>query len=320
MKKLCLYLSVIISCLMLSLTMVGCGDEDEPGVERPGVESESYSNVIGSNIILSPTSIGTGTSNITWSQGVSISNNIYTAPWESGQDPKTFINRKDSWEKVPVTIENDVITGEWFVITPVGTKVNGRYSGVKIVTYPNGPQNGVCLRVFGSASEQAVYIFIPSIESTYIAHFRFSPVSACPSLQRACTVKGDFCIIDRPIDPQQRIRVRDNHGNDPDWIDQTAIQNFNNIVLGLGGALIIGLPNSSDSPSVVCFDGACPNCYVDDHFTKHLYLRDGIATCAACQRAYDLNDRGIVTSGQEGFSLFRFEVNFNGTGVDVSNN
>lgn len=160
--------------------------------------------------------------------------------------------------------------------------------------------------------------------SGYTARFSYSPVSSCPSLQRACTGMGEFCIIDRPIDPQQRFRVRDNHDNDPDWINPTAIQNYTSVVLGIGGSLIIGLPNlaemGADIPTVICFDGICPNCYTNSHITKQVSLKDGQATCAACQRTYDLNSQGIVTSEQGGHTLYRYAVGFNGTGVYVSNN
>ena len=132
--------------------------------------------------------------------------------------------------------------------------------------------------------------------SGYTARFNYSPVSACPSLQRACTGMGEFCIVDRPIDPQQRFRVRDN----------------------------IGLPNlaemGTNTPGVICFDGICPNCYTNSHITKQVSLKDGQATCAACQRIYDLNSQGIVTSEQGGHTLYRYAVGYNGTGVYVSNN
>jgi hypothetical protein len=160
--------------------------------------------------------------------------------------------------------------------------------------------------------------------SSYQARFSYSPVATCPSLQRACTGMGEFCIIDRPLDQQQRIRVRDNHGKDPDWISRTALQNYTSIVLGIGGALIIGLPNLAelgmDQPVVICFDGVCPNCYTDSHITKQVVIKEGQATCAACQRTYDLNSQGMVTSEQGGHSLYRYAVGFNGTGVYVSNN
>ena len=160
--------------------------------------------------------------------------------------------------------------------------------------------------------------------SGYTARFNYSPVSACPSLQRACTGMGEFCIIDRPIDPQQRFRVRDNHGNDPDWINQTALQNYTSVILGIGGALIIGLPSLAemgyDLPTVICFDGICPNCYTNNHITKQVTLNEGQATCASCKRTYDLNSQGIVTSEQGGHTLYRYAAGFNGTGVYVSNN
>lgn len=165
---------------------------------------------------------------------------------------------------------------------------------------------------------------VQSKYASYTAHFSFSPVAACPSLQRACTGLGEFCMVDRPIDQQQRIRVRDNHGSEPDYINPTAMQGYTSVVLGLGGALIIGLPSIAelgrDVPEVICYDGVCPNCYTTDHITKQLVLNEGFAKCNKCERTYDLNNQGIVTSEQGGHTLYRYAVGYNGTGVYVSNN
>ena len=164
---------------------------------------------------------------------------------------------------------------------------------------------------------------VQSKYSGYTARFSYSPVAACPSLQRACTGLGEFCIIDRPIDPQQRIRVRDNHGSDPDYIVPTALQSYSGVVLGLG-ALIIGMPSlaemGSDQSVVTCYDGICPNCYIEYHISKQVVMDEGFATCYSCNRVYDLNSQGMVTSGDGGHSLYRYAVGYNGTGVYVSNN
>lgn len=165
---------------------------------------------------------------------------------------------------------------------------------------------------------------VQSKYANYTARFSYSPVAACPSLQRACTGLGEFCMVDRPIDQQQRIRVRDNHGSEPDYINPTALQSYSSIVLGLGGSLIVGLPSlaelGSEQSVVICYDGVCPNCYTSDHVTKQLVLDEGFAECKKCGRTYDLNNQGIVTSEQGGHTLYRYAVGFNGTGVYVSNN
>ena len=165
---------------------------------------------------------------------------------------------------------------------------------------------------------------VQSKYASYPARFSYSPVAACPSLQRACTGLGEFCIVDRPLDQQQRLRVRDNHGSSPDYINPTALGNYSSIILGLGGSLIIGLPSLSelggDQPVVTCYDGVCPNCYTSDHVTKQLVLNEGFAKCNKCERTYDLNSQGIVTSEHGGHTLYRYAVGFNGTGVYVSNN
>lgn len=160
--------------------------------------------------------------------------------------------------------------------------------------------------------------------SGYTARFSYSPVNACPSLYRACTGMGEFCIIDVPVGGQGRFRVRDNHGSEPDYINPTAIQGYSSIVLGLGGTLIIGLPTiaemGSEQPGVVCYDGVCPYCYKTNNTTKQLSVSEDRATCRACEREYDLNNSGQEVSSLGGRPLYRYAANYNGTGIYVSNN
>lgn len=148
--------------------------------------------------------------------------------------------------------------------------------------------------------------------STYEARFSYSPVSAVPNLFRACTSMGEFCSITYP--PGNRFVVKSpSTPSAPDYIVRTAIQGYQGFILGLGGGLIIGLPNIPEmletESHVVCYDLCCPNCYQSYNTMKQMELRtDGTALCQSCNRTYDLNNQGIVARGEAGRSLFRYYV------------
>lgn len=62
---------------------------------------------------------------------------------------------------------------------------------------------------------------------------------------------------------------------------------------------------------ITCYDLCCSNCYQEYHIQKHMDLQiGGISTCPSCQRSYDLNNQGIIASGEAGRSLFRYYVNY----------
>lgn len=150
--------------------------------------------------------------------------------------------------------------------------------------------------------------------STYEARFSYAPVSAVPNLYRACTSMGEFCSITYP--PGNRFVIKSpSTPSAPDYIVRTAIQGYQGFILGLGGGLVIGLPNMPEmleaESRVVCYDLCCPNCYRDFHILKQLELNtSGLALCNSCKRSYDLNNQGIVARGEAGRSLFRYYVHY----------
>lgn len=151
--------------------------------------------------------------------------------------------------------------------------------------------------------------------SSYDARFSYSPVTAVPNLYRACTSMGEFCSITYP--PGNRYVIKSpSMPSAPDYIVRTAIQGYQEFILGLGGGLIIGLPNMPEmleqESHVTCYDMCCPNCYKSFNTLKQLELRtDGTALCQSCNRTYDLNNQGIIARGDAGRSLFRYYVHYN---------
>lgn len=153
-----------------------------------------------------------------------------------------------------------------------------------------------------------------SMFTSYLAYFKYNPVSAKPNLYRACTSLGEFCSITYP--PGVNFVIKSpSTPSVVDYIPRTALQGYQGFVLGVGGGLIIGMPTIPEmlaqESQVTCYDLCCPNCYHDNHILKHLQLKvGGTAECTSCNRSYDMNNMGIVAKGEAGRSLFRYHVNY----------
>lgn len=136
-------------------------------------------------------------------------------------------------------------------------------------------------------------------------------LSVSPTLFRSCTSLGEFCTITNPAG--DALRLHFTSVGTADTYNLTSLQD-RTIVLGLGG-LIVGLPYMAEQleqePKVVCFDLTCPNCYIDYNISHLMqYRRLGYVDCSSCGRSYDLNNIGIVASGEAGRALFRYRVSY----------
>lgn len=136
-------------------------------------------------------------------------------------------------------------------------------------------------------------------------------LSVSPTLFRSCTSLGEFCTITNPVSDALRLHFKSIGTSDT--YNLTSLQD-RSVVLGLGG-LVVGLPYMAEQldqePCVVCFDLTCPNCY-KDYNISHLmqYGRLGYVDCSSCGRTYDLNNIGVVSSGDAGRALFRYRVSY----------
>ena len=105
-------------------------------------------------------------------------------------------------------------------------------------------------------------------------------------------------------------------------VNRTAVSNYQAYVCLSG--FIVGLPTipeiGTDAPAITCYDLACSNCFRDRSVTKALTLQQGgKAHCTSCQRTYDLNNIGQVTSGNAGINLFRYRVYYGNNTLSVNN-
>ena len=151
------------------------------------------------------------------------------------------------------------------------------------------------------------------------ARFTFSPVSSISQLNSSCNNPGEWCTITLSGNKFYFTKSDGSQGE----ANRTAIEGYTGFYMGLSG-FIVGLPNipeMGESVSVVtCYDLACRNCYDNFSVTKRMTLQEsGYAQCPSCNRTYNLNNTGIVSSGDAGKPLFRYRVYFNGNTLSINN-
>ncbi|MBM6993997.1 MAG: hypothetical protein I3J02_12180 [Prevotella sp.] len=92
-------------------------------------------------------------------------------------------------------------------------------------------------------------------------------------------------------------------------VNMTAVDVQRGYVLGMNGGIIVGYGTSADG-TFYAYDRECPNCFDVDALPVKSYKLSvnefGIATCSNCHRQYDMNNGGIVSSGDAGNKLSRY--------------
>lgn len=83
-------------------------------------------------------------------------------------------------------------------------------------------------------------------------------------------------------------------------------QQAGQLILGLNGAIIVGY-GFSTSQTFYAYDRECSNCFDSNALPLRSYPLTvnsaGIASCSHCHRTYDLNNGGIIASGDGGKML-----------------
>lgn len=87
--------------------------------------------------------------------------------------------------------------------------------------------------------------------------------------------------------------------------------------------IIVGYGNISYPATFYAYDRQCPNCYKDTNMPRYVLNMStaGKAKCSHCGREYDMNNGGIVSSGDAGDKLMRYRATTTGAqGVLSVNN
>lgn len=146
-----------------------------------------------------------------------------------------------------------------------------------------------------------------STYSRYKASFSYFYVMTTTPLKDALNSPGIFCTV--MLTPQKKLVFTSL--TQTQSIDVTASAAYQSYVCLSG--FIVGKANlpeiGMDGLSQVCFDLACSNCFHDDAIKPNLSLREnGRAYCSRCKRTYNLNNMGLVETGEKGRPLERYHI------------
>lgn len=105
---------------------------------------------------------------------------------------------------------------------------------------------------------------------------------------------------------------RNNHGQCDSTI-VNAIDDHTTTILGMQNGLIVGYGNLDNPAQFFAYDHQCPNCSHPDDLPQRNHplslATDGTASCATCQRRYNLNNGGQLIDGDPGAKLIRYRCN-----------
>ena len=83
-------------------------------------------------------------------------------------------------------------------------------------------------------------------------------------------------------------------------------QQAGQLILGMNGAIIVGY-GFSTSQTFYAYDRECPNCFDSNALPLHSYPLK-VNNIGNCHRTYDLNNGGIIASGNGGKKMTRFRA------------
>jgi len=140
------------------------------------------------------------------------------------------------------------------------------------------------------------------------AFLRYTPVSAMPPLNSALNNPGMFCTA---TFTSTHYVFTGPDGQVATW-PRTALEAYGKPVCISG--FIIGTPAVPDMQgnlAPVAYELACPNCDMEASISRALALTGvAAAACGRCGRVYDLNNGGMVSTGTDGHSLYRYRIRY----------
>ena len=152
--------------------------------------------------------------------------------------------------------------------------------------------------------------------SGYSAYFVFeNSAGRSPALASAMNPAspGIFCRV--CVEGANYFRFETNQGLS-DRVSQNEIDKLRTKNIGLYNAtgVIVGFGNLNMPPTFYAYDSQCPNCYEETGLPRYSLTMntDGTAECGTCHRKYDMNNGGLVVSGEHGDKLIRYHASTTG--------
>ncbi len=108
-----------------------------------------------------------------------------------------------------------------------------------------------------------------------------------------------------------------NSSTQVETVAMTSIDQNRTLELGAynSSGIIVGYGNIDYPATFYAYDNQCPNCYKTSFLPQYALSMDssGKAYCKKCSRYYDMNNLGIVSSGEGGDKLIRYNASTTGT-------
>ena len=150
----------------------------------------------------------------------------------------------------------------------------------------------------------------------YVVIDNSTHVDATLASAMSSVAPGIFCMIqETQKGGATYYHCTNNQGQSSD-IPWTAIDQRMTIIVGLNNGIIVGFGNLDYPATFYAYDRECPNCFDPDAIpvkTKPLTMDEkGHATCNVCKRVYDLNNHGLLVSGEAGKTLNRYPASTTG--------
>ncbi len=137
------------------------------------------------------------------------------------------------------------------------------------------------------------------------AFLKFAPVSGVIPLLTAVQNNGLFCSIRLGTNT---FEFRCSDGSTATYPYTADIKNYGQPQCVSG--FVVGhssLPDLNMNYPLLAYDLVCPNCYEQSLITPTLsFSGQEELSCSRCKRTYDLQQNGIVKSGEAGRSLLRY--------------
>ena len=131
---------------------------------------------------------------------------------------------------------------------------------------------------------------------------------------------GLFCMVwKQEVGVTRHIQLQLYNRQTEDVAITTEIETRRSCILGANNGLVIGYPMLNNG-QLYAFDRICPNCEKEGFFKTLQWENSGLwLKCPQCERAYDLNNNGIVAKGEGGRSLMKYRASYGNNVLMVGN-
>lgn len=121
---------------------------------------------------------------------------------------------------------------------------------------------------------------------------------------------GVFCRIS--MEGTTRFKFESNQSSEPTYGSTNAIDQKANWTIGIYNGIIVGFGNLDGE--FHAYDNQCPNCYEGSSLPRYPLTMntDGTASCRSCHRSYNMNNGGVLVSGDRGKGLIRYRASTTG--------